>query len=281
MLPAFHFPRRQLPPWRRRIRRTACDALILVLLYLLLAYGVLPVLWRHYEHHPAMEAAPKTTFTKEGIPGDPLNIGVVGTPDEVGRAMLAAGWVPADATTLQSSLRISVSVLLNEPYPQAPISNLYVWGRPQDLSFQLPVGHSARQRHHVRFWKCPPDMDIDGRPLWIGNVTFDTRAGLSHYTGKVTHHIDANVDADRDKLAADLEATGQVLSTYQVTGVGATLQGRNGGGDWYYTDGDLSIVVVAPANVPQAAPPVALASPVAVRAKRTVFGWIRAALSRR
>ena len=30
---------------------------------------------------------------------------------------------------------------------------------------------------------------------------------------------------------------------YQVTGIGPTLIGRNGGGDRYYTDGEIKIIV--------------------------------------
>ena len=51
----------------------------LVVAWLLLAYLILPALWRHYEHHPALENAPKTTWTAQGIPGDPLNVGLIGT----------------------------------------------------------------------------------------------------------------------------------------------------------------------------------------------------------
>jgi hypothetical protein len=36
-------------------------------LYLLLAYVVLPALWRHYEHNSKLEHSPKTTQTAEGI----------------------------------------------------------------------------------------------------------------------------------------------------------------------------------------------------------------------
>jgi hypothetical protein len=30
----------------------------------------------------------------------------------------------------------------------------------------FPVGHSPRQRHHVRFWRW--NQMEDGRPVWIG-----------------------------------------------------------------------------------------------------------------
>src|SRR4051794_37176452 len=128
-------------------------SIALIIAWLISAYLILPALWRHYEHHPALEDAPKTTLTAQGIPGDPLNVGLIGTREELVPAMLAAGWSPADPITFETSLRISRSVLLGRPYPDAPVSNLFVFGRRQDLAFEKPMGDSARQRHHVRFWR--------------------------------------------------------------------------------------------------------------------------------
>lgn len=63
------------------------------------------------------------------------------------------------------------------------------------------------------------------------------------------------MDTERDSLVEKLVSVEQVQSLYQVTGVGATLQGRNGGGDWYYTDGELTVAVLTVNNIPQIAPP--------------------------
>ena len=70
--------------------------------------------------------------------------------------------------------------------------------------------------------------------------------GLSHDTGQVTHHIAPDIDAQRDGLIADLADAGRLTRVYQVTGVGATLFGRNGEGDRYHTDGELTVGVLAP-----------------------------------
>ena len=76
-------------------------------------------------------------------------------------------------------------------------------------------------------------------------MTYDRSVGLSHRTGQITHHIGADIDAERDGLFADLGRGGWLTEEFQVTGVGATLLGRNGGGDRYYTDGELTIGVLA------------------------------------
>ena len=232
------------PRRRRRVAARVLRGTIAVLLvWLISAYLILPALWRHYEHHPALEDAPKTTVTAQGIPGDALNVGLIGTREELVHAMLAAGWRPADPITFETSLKISGSVLLGRAYPDAPVSNLYVFGRRQDLAFEKASGKSARQRHHVRFWRSS-DLGRGDVPLWIGAVTFDRSVGFSHRTGQVTHHIAPDIDAERDGLMRDLAAAGMLISTSERPGVGATKAGRNGEGDPYFTDGKAIIGVL-------------------------------------
>ncbi len=67
--------------------------------------------------------------------------------------MHAAGWYPADPITLKSSIEIVGSVLLDRPYRDAPVSNLYYLGRREDLAYEKPIGASADRRNHVRYWK--------------------------------------------------------------------------------------------------------------------------------
>lgn len=261
------------PRRRWRLVRVLIALLVLVGVWLLLAYLVLPALWRHHEHHPAMEGAPRTTRTAQGIPGDPLNVGLIGTERELVQAMLASGWDAADPVTLRSSLGIARSVLRDRPYVDAPVSPLFVFGRKQDLAFEKPVGRSASHRHHVRFWKSD-EYGRGGKPLWIGAVTYDRSVGLSHRTGQITHHIGADVDRERDGLFADLDRTGRLTEEFQVTGVGATLMGHNGGGDRYFTDGELTIGVLGKSPSP-GGPPTRLANPVPVRIKDQLWSAAR------
>lgn len=258
---------------RRRLFVVLRVFLVLVVAWLLLAYVILPALWRHYEHHPALEDAPKTTRTSQGIPGDPLNVALIGTERQVVQAMLASGWDAADPVTLRSSIGIARSVLRDRPYVDAPVSPLFVFGRKQDLAFEKPVGKSASHRHHVRFWRSVEDGRGD-EPLWIGAVTYDRSVGLSHRTGQITHHIGPDVDGERDGLFADLGKYRWLKEVFQVTGVGATLAGHNGGGDRYYTDGELTVGVLGkdPANGDS---PTRLANPVPVRIKEQLWSVVR------
>src|SRR6185369_7635066 len=178
--------------------------------YLVIAYLLVPLIWRRVERrHPALDAAPDITHTGSGIPGDPLNVGLIATEEEVHRALLAAGWHPADAITLRSSIRIAGSTVLHRSYEDAPVSSLYLWGRKQDLAFEQPVGDDPRRRHHVRFWRSD-SVDAQGRLLWAGGATYDERVGFSHTTGQITHHIAADVDTERDHLIDCLEQAGML-----------------------------------------------------------------------
>lgn len=254
-------------------RRLAAAAIVCVAAYALLAYLLAPFFWRHFEHQQSLAGFEATTRTAFGFPGDPLNIGLEGSEEDVLCAMNAAGWSPADPITVRSSLKIAGSVLLDWPYLKAPVSPLFYNGRRQDLVFEKRSGRSPATRHHVRFWKAL-DAGDDGRPLWLGSAIFDDGVGVSHYTGQITHHTAPDIDAERDFLAGDLARAGKVETTYSISGVGPTLFARNGEGDPYFTDGDVAIEKLAPGCATQANPPVALPSPPRIEAKNAAFSWL-------
>jgi hypothetical protein len=251
-------------------RRLAKWLAVGLIAYGCLAYVILPLAWRHHEHQPRLGGMSMVTVTAQGIPGDPLNVGVVGKKEDVVLAMHSAGWYPADPITLRSSIDIVGSVVLDRPYHDAPVSSLFLEGRREDLAYEKPDGTSADRRNHVRFWKIL-DQGAEGRPVWLGSATFDRGVGVSHYTGQITHHIAPNVDATRDLLVADLTFAHLVDGLYDVTGVGLTLFGRNGGGDPYYTDGEIRIARLAPDGQRTSSPPVELDSPALVAMKDRIW----------
>src|SRR6201996_8472464 len=97
-------------------RQWLLDFMAVAIVYFLLAYVVLPALWSHHEHEPGLASLPMVTRTGSGIPGDPLNVGLVGGKEDVLPAMHAAGWFPADPITLRTSVEIVGSVILDRPY---------------------------------------------------------------------------------------------------------------------------------------------------------------------
>ncbi|MHA6641743.1 LssY C-terminal domain-containing protein [Mesorhizobium sp. A623] len=227
-------------------RRTMIWTAAFCAAYVAIAYLVAPEFWtlRSFLHGP--RPSQMLTRTPQGIAGDPINVGLVGTKAEVIHAFGVARWDTADAVTLRTAIEIGESVLFDRPYPDAPVSRLLFEGRQQDLAFEKPIGNSADQRHHVRLWQTG-DAGDDGRPLWLGSASFDRGVGLSHDTGAITHHIGPDIDAERDLLMADLSDAGMLLSTSEIEGIGPTKAGRNGGGDPYYTDG-MALIGLLRAN---------------------------------
>ncbi|MBZ9678490.1 LssY C-terminal domain-containing protein [Mesorhizobium sp. ES1-1] len=226
-------------------RRATIWAAALLVAWLALAYVAAPEFWTLRDRGFRDQGFEMVTHTPQGIPGDPINVGLVGTEKEVIHAFAIAKWDTADAVTLKTAIEIGESVLFNHPYPDAPVSALLFEDRTQDLAFEKPVGDSADRRHHVRFWRTAATGD-DGRPLWLGSASFDRGVGLSRDTGAITHHIGLDIDAERDLLIDDLQAAGLLASTSVIAGIGATETGRNGGGDPYFTDGKALIGILKP-----------------------------------
>ncbi len=231
------------PPRNRTVAVRVLVGVILV--YLLLAYVIIPFAWTKYvQRHPAFDENPRITLTKDHHPGDPLNVGLIGTKAEVEKIMKMASWFPAAKLSLESDLKIAEDSVLSRPDITAPVSSLYLFGRKEDLAFEQPVGDNPRHRHHVRFWKTKK-VAKDGRPKWIGSAVYDERIGFSHTTGEITHITAADVDAERDYLLLCLEKTNDLSHHFVIPGFHKQLAGRNGGGDPWHTDGNLSVGVIA------------------------------------
>ncbi len=233
------------PCRNRNLHQTAAIWLSgLLLTYFAIAYVLLPLAWfRYVERHPAFDEAPNITITSDDHPGDPLNVGLIGTEEQVKQLFKAAGWYRADALGLRSDLKIAADTVLEKSYDDAPVSSLFLFGRKEDLAYEQPVGGDPSKRHHVRFWKSAK-VDQHDRPLWFGSATYDKRVGLSHTTGQITHHIDGDIDAEREHLFGDLTKTGEVVDEHFVDHFQKVDKGFNGGGDEWHTDGRLRIGTV-------------------------------------
>jgi hypothetical protein len=106
------------------------------------------------------------THTASDIPGDPLNIALVGTEEDLIRAMTTARWDPANPLTFRSGVRIVIDSMLRKPDDEAPVSNLYLFGRREDLAFEKPVGNSPRNA--ITFVSGEWRRTTMGGPLGLG-----------------------------------------------------------------------------------------------------------------
>lgn len=194
---------------------------------------------------------PLTTMNRKGLEGDPVNFEIVATEAQLAAAFAAAGWYRADEIDLVTSARIVFDSILAREYSTAPVSHLYLYGREEDIAFEQP-GRSVRERDHVRFWQTGRKA-TDGRPIWVGAATRDIKIELSKTSHLPTHGIAPDLDAERDMAIADLSATGFVEDADWRAGFGKETHGQNGGGDQYFTDGRVAVLVLANVWVPAVA----------------------------
>jgi LssY-like putative type I secretion system component LssY len=228
-------------PHARRAHRRLRLFLWIIAAWATLAYLVAPRLWELYFHNdPDYAQVPRVTHAADEHPGDPINIALVGSEAEVTVGMRAAGWFPAHALGFESDVRIAADSVMRRADDDAPVSNLFLFDRKQDLAFELPVPGGPGRRSHVRYWQW--DKTDGGRPVWFGAASFDERVGLSYTTGQVTHHIGPDVDAERDRIAKQLSIAGCVLEARSVDDFQQAAEGRNGGGDAWRTDRKLIIL---------------------------------------
>jgi hypothetical protein len=165
------------------------------------------------------KSVPSFTITGDGLPGDPVNLVLIGTLNTACRlcSRRLAGGRPVGPG---DSWRMVRAFVLNAPYPTAPFSTLYLFGRGQDIGFQKAIDNSPRKRHHVRFWALslaqadaigtasfwlntdrPPE---DASVLWVAAGTRDTGFSLTQLTFQVTHATDSDTNAERDYIVAEL-----------------------------------------------------------------------------
>lgn len=263
-----HIPERR---WSEVLFLSVCLAVLLVATVTFLTHVVAPRLLTHYEQFPALAGVPKRTSNAKGAAADPVNIAFVGTLAEITTALQQVHWARADAITRASDIAIAKSVIMNRPDSTAPVSPLFLFGRAQDVAFEQQVGSSARRRHHLRLWLLS-GVSFDGRPVWIGDATFDLKAGLSHRGMHPTHHIAPDIDEERDTLESMLAQGGQLAATFRVTGMGVRLDDHNAEGDRFDTDGELRVMVLSPGNVSRPGPRDPGVPPL-VAAKDKLWSW--------
>ena len=229
--------------------------LALSITYGLAAYVILPRIIRIGLKILQRQRVPSYTITGDGLPGDPVNVALVGTLQQLRSAFAALGWSEADRLSLASSWGMVRAFVFNRPYPTAPFSTLYLFGRGQDIGFQKAIDDSPRKRHHVRFWALSITraqstwgeagfwLNTD-RPseketvIWVGAGTRDTGLSLTRLSFQITHATDSDTNAERDFIIAELTKGGCIegVRIYQ-SGQDVSSERVN----HYVTDGEISL----------------------------------------
>jgi hypothetical protein len=229
--------------------------LALSVTYGLAAYLILPRAVRMGLKILQRRHVPRFTVTGDGLPGDPVNLAFIGTLGQLRTAFATAGWTGADPLGLASSWRMARAFVLNEPYPTAPFSTLYLFGRGQDIGFQQAIDDSPRKRHHVRFWAkslAQVEADVDAasfwlntdRPnendcvLWVGAGTKDIGFSLTRLTFQVTHATASDTNAERGYIVNELRKSG-VIENVTLYKAGDQLLTQHV--NHYITDGEIAV----------------------------------------
>jgi hypothetical protein len=233
--------------------------LALAITYGIAAYVILPRAIRMGLKVLQRKSVPSFTITGDGLPGDPVNVALIGTLHQLRSAFATVGWSEADRLGFASSWRMIRAFVLNSPYPSAPFSSLYLFGRRQDIGFQKAIDNSPRKRHHIRFWALglaraedtlgsasfwlntdrPPD---DARVLWVGAGTKDTGISLTRLTFQVTHATDSDTNAERDFIIAELTKY-RVIDAATLYRSGDRLPTEHV--NHYITDGEMTFATLA------------------------------------
>ena len=197
------------------------------------------------EFTAALESLPCCATNEDGSRnGDPLNLVIIGGIEDAFPSLVRRGWSPTEVTWKGSVMRIMRSAMSRERYPYAPISNLYLFGRPQDIALQK-ARDNIHQRNHLRLWRSP--MLYHGKPVWVGQVSRDIGSRLTiHSPTFTTHKIDPDVDEAARALMEDLVYSQGLRAIGLVKGVGAAPKSaprENLTTDPYYTAGMRSVLL--------------------------------------
>lgn len=208
------------------------DIISILVTYMLAAYVLVPALIRLFRIIWPPNHLPLYCVTPDGFASDPLNVGIIGTRRELISAMEKTGWYVADPYTPQNVARHILSTVFGWPYKNAPMSRLYLFGRKQDIGFEIPV-KGMGGRHHVRFWATTFNEEkrltvrsihwhrrskhvFGDNLLWVGAASRDIGIAPIRHNMQLTHMIHPDTNSERDLIVKRLKDIGLVQKAHSV-----------------------------------------------------------------
>lgn len=247
--------------------------LAVIVTYAFLAYLGLPATVRLWQALQKPTHVPTRTVATDGWAVDPINIVVLARNErDFIWAMQKAGWIKADENTLKNKVRIVYAVIFNKPYPTAPFGTYYVFGRKQDLGFQIPVGRSPRHRHHVRFWRLGSTLLEeehehqgfwrkllkrflnDEKHVWVGAAILDRGLGFKRRNLQIDHSVEGDTTLERDFLVASLQKARVLKDSVDIKAGEPLRTGHQGFGEQVIADGYIKLCEIKRQIIP-AVPP--------------------------
>ena len=168
-----------------------------------------------------LEKLPCCAASENGVEGEPLNVVLIGDLDATGPA------------------------LVRRHFRYTPVSPLYVFGRPQDISVKKAGGWVATQPHVLRLWLTK--IRFQGKLVWVGQIS--TLKG-GRFAGATSDGslplIDPDVDEARIDLVQDAIYSQLVTEIGFVKGAGPVASSSprtTPGGSTYHTDGLRAVLI--------------------------------------
>lgn len=184
---------------------------------------------------------PRRIGDKAGNPGDMVNFLILGNEDAMKKVFTKAGWVHVDADVKSTILLGAIASLEKESYLTMPMSQLYLFGRPQDYGWAHaePV-KVVESRNHLRIWKAP--FTVNGQMLWVGAATHDIGFERDQRNNGLTHKIDPDIDLERDYVEKTLSSTGLVAEVTHFLPKDPMQEAKTATGGSFHSDGQVLIL---------------------------------------
>ena len=182
---------------------------------------------------------------KDGNLGDRTNFIIFGTEQQVRQGLEDAGWVTVDRSVKDTILTGGLAVLNKKAYVTMPMSELYLFNRPQDFGYAQgdPVMVVA-SRHHFRIWKAP--FTVDGSTVWVGAGTHDIGFDKDQRNNGITHKIDPDTDKEREHIGASLMEVGAAVKLDYMTPSNPLTKAKTAHGEEFTSDGRTLLIYLRP-----------------------------------
>ena len=187
---------------------------------------------------------PRRISDKDGNPGDMVNFLILGSEDAMQKVFTTAGWVKVDSDVKNAVFHGLLDSFSKESYLTMPMSQLYLFGRPQDYGWAHaePI-NVVRTRNHLRIWKAP--FTVNGETLWVGAATHDIGFERDQRNNGVTHKIDPDIDLERDYVEKTLCSTGLVSEVSHFLPDDPLQEAKTATGGSFHSNGQVLILKLA------------------------------------
>jgi hypothetical protein len=192
------------------------------------------------------EKIPRRIGDKDGNAGDMVNFLIIGDEEQMKNVFTTAGWVKVDAGVPETVLAGFIASMSKESYLTMPMSQLYLFGRPQDYGWAHaePITVVA-SRNHLRVWKAP--FTVNGQMLWVGAATHDIGFEKDQRNNGLTHKIDPDIDLEKDYVQKTLSSTGMVAEVTHFTPKQPMLEAKTATGGSFHSNGQVLVMKLSEA----------------------------------